>query len=241
MNLQNLVNYCRDFDLPDPFSEAIVPYPLNHDTCISAIMIRCGLLTPVFNDPDTFRNATTQWFAQKQWTFAHLIKIIEAEYNPVENVFEEREEITNNGSKDIHTGGFKDKDSGNDKLSMSGTDRRDIVHGGTDTTTNEISAFNSTSYQADNKSSTTNGHTVDDDITYGKYEDTTYGKETKRTYENDTLSRTENGKLTMKRHGNIGITSADELINQELELLRHFDVYGFIAEQFEKDNMIMIY
>lgn len=225
MNLQNLVDYCKDFDLPDPFSGAYVPDPLDVDVCVSAIMVRCGLLTPIFGDPKTMTNNISLWFIRKQWTFEHLIKIIQAEYDPIENVFEERTETTTYGKTDTRTGGYKDTEGGKDQ--------RDITNSGTDTTTNTISAFNSNTYQPDNQSATLHGHAVDDDITFGHT--------TEREYKSDKNTQGGKDELSVKRHGNVGITSADELINQELELLRHFDIYGYIAELFEKDNMIMIY
>lgn len=241
MNLQNLVDYCEEFDLPGIFSGATVPEPLNIDTCISAIMVRCGLLTPVYNDPDTFRDVTTLWFTRKQWTFEHLIEVIKAKYSPIENVDEVREEITTYDSKDTHTGGYTDTGSGSDNVEESGTDERDISNSGTDTTTNTVSAFNSSGYQADNKSETEHGHTVDDDITYGKNTETTYGKTIEHTYNDDTIAKTGIDKFEVKRHGNIGVTSNVKLIEEELSLLRHFDIYGYIAELFEAENMLLIY
>lgn len=305
MNLQNLVDYCEEMGLPSPFAGAVVPAPLNVDTCISAIMVRCGLLTPCYNDPDTFRNITTIWFERKQWTFEHLINVIQAEYSPIENVFEDRTETTEYGHNSTRTGSHKDTEGGKDTISnsgtdtvaesgtetvaasgtdtvtasgtdtvaLSGTDERDITNSGTDTTTNTISAFNSSTYQPDNKSELSHGHSVDDDITYGKSEDTTYGKSEDTTYgrsdettfgksvdtthghQQDTtyghnvdhvynnLKDQEGGKdiLSVKRHGNIGVTTSQQLINEELELLRHFDIYGYIADIFENENMLMIY
>lgn len=241
MNLQNLVDYCRDFDLPDPFSGATVPAPLNLDATISAIMVRCGLLTPVFSDPATFTNVVTQWFYQKQWTFEHIINIIKAEYSPIENVAEWRNEKTKYGHTNTKTGGFKDTNGGKDTVKDSGKDERDISNSGTDTTTNTVSAFNSSTYQPDNESKTLHGHKVDDDLTYGKQTDTTHGHTLERVYnsEKDTESGTD--EFIVSRHGNIGTTTNFQLIDGELELLRKFDAYGFIAELFEKDNMIMIY
>ena len=225
MNLQNLVDYCRDFGLPDPFSGASVPAPLDVETVKSAIMVRCGLLTPVFNDPETCTASFTQWFIEKQWTFEHLIAIVQAEYDPIENVFEERTETTEHGHTETRTGGYKDTDGGKDE--------RDLSNSGTDTTTNTISAYNSSSYQPDNESKMLHGHKVDDDVTYGKT--------TEREYKNDKMTHGGKDVFTVKRHGNVGITSADELIEQELKLLKHFDIYKYIAELFENDNMIMIY
>lgn len=241
MNLQNLVNFCQGAGLPDPFSGATVPEPLNLDTVKSAIMVRCGLLTPVYGEPDVFTNLVTHWFETKQWTFEHLINIIQAEYSPIENVFEERTETTTFGHTNTKTGGFKDTNGGKDTVKDSGTDQRDISNSGTDTTTNLISAFNSTNYQADNKTDVLHGHKIDDDLTHGKQTDTTHGHTLERVYNSE--KDTEGGKdeLSVSRHGNIGVTSADQLIEQELELLRHFDIYSFIAKLFEEDNMIMIY
>lgn len=257
MNLQNLVDYCDEFGLPSPFAGATVPAPLDVTSCINAIMVRCGLLTPCYNDPDTFRNITTIWFERKQWTFEHLIQIIQAEYSPIDNVFEERTDTTEYGHTNTKTGGFKDtnggkdtvENSGKDVTAFTGTDQRDIANTGTDTTTNTISAMNSSSYQPDNESALLHGHSVDDDITYGKTETLTNGKKTDTTH-GHTLERvynsekdTQGGKdvVTMKRHGNVGTVSVDKLINEELELLRHFDIYGYIAELFEDENMLMIY
>ena len=204
-------------------------------------MVRCGLLTPVFNDPETFTNVTTVWFAKNQWTFEHLINIVEAEYSPIENVFEERTEETEFGHNNVKTGGFKDTNAGKDNVQNSGTDERDISNSGTDTTTNTISAFNSSTYQPDNESKTTHGHKIDDDLKHGLKTETTHGHTLERVYNSEKDQEGGKDVLTVKRHGNIGVTSADQLIEQELNLLRHFDIYGFIAELFEKDNMIMIY
>lgn len=225
MNLQNLVDYCRDFGLPDPFSGASVPAPLDVETVKSAIMVRCGLLTPVFNDPATCTASFTQWFTEKQWTFEHLIAIVQAEYDPIENVFEERTETTEHGHTETRSGGYKDTEGGKDQ--------RDITNSGTDTITNTISAMNASTYQPDNQSSTLHGHTVDDDVTYGRTNE--------RVYNSDKMTHGGKDVFTVKRHGNIGVTSADELIEQELKLLKHFDIYKYIAELFENDNMIMIY
>ena len=241
MNLQNLINYCRDFGLPDPFSGASVPAPLNIDTVKSAIMVRCGLQTPVYSDPVTCTNMITQWFTEKQWTFEHLINIIQAEYSPIENVNELRNEKTKYGHNTTKTGSYKDTEGGKDTVALSGTDQRDITNSGTDTTTNTISAFNSSTYQPDNQSSTLHGHAVDDDITYGKSEDTTFGHTNERAYTN--LKDQEGGtdELIVSRHGNIGVTTNQHMIEEELALLKHFDIYRYIAELFEDENMIMLY
>ena len=215
--------------------------------------------------------------------------MIQAEYSPIENVFEDRTETTEYGHNSTRTGSHKDTEAGKDTISnsgtdtvaesgtesvqlsgkdtvaASGTDQRDISNSGTDTTENTISAFDSGTYQPDNKSELTHGLSVDDDTTYGKQEDTTYGRKDTTTFGKSTgtthghtqdttyghnidhvynnLKDQEGGKdtLTIKRHGNVGTISTSQLITGELELLRHFDIYGYIADLFEDENMLMIY
>ena len=91
--------------------------------------------------------------------------------------------------------------------------------------------------------------TTDDDITYGKSTDTTYGKSEDTTYGHNIEREYKNEKdqeggideVITSRHGNVGTVSVEKLINEELDLLSHFDVYSWIAGQFENDNMIMLY
>ena len=253
MTLQNLVDFCQGAGLPDPFSGATVPAPLDVNTVKSAIMVRCGLLTPLYGEPETFTNLVTQWFTVKQWTFEHLIKIIQAEYSPIENVSELRNEKTKYGHNSTKTGGYKDTEAGKDTEAHSGTDTEahsgtdSTAHTGTDTTTNEISAFDSTGYQADNKSSLGYGHNIglthgeSIGTTHGESIDTTYGHNVTRVYNSEKDQEGGVDEHIVSRHGNIGVTTNQRMIEEELELLRHFDIYTYIAELFENDNMLMIY
>lgn len=215
MNLKNLYDYAKNNKI-DLFSGVVAPAPLNIETLKSAIMIRCGLLTPVYNDPETFIAATTYWFTSKQWTFQHLINIVNAEYSPIENVDRYDDTETKHSGSDSKQGGYKNTESGRDSNIVDETD------------TNNISAFNSNAFQPDNQNiiSRTNHTDYSHVLDSRNDETTTYGA---------------NEKFTQHLHGNIGVTSNQQLINQELELLSKFDIYKYIAEEFEKDNFIMVY
>ena len=330
MNLQNLIDYCRDFGLPDPLSGVSVPSPLNADTVKSAIMVRCGLQTPLYGDPATFTNFTTHWFNTHQWTFEHLINIIQAEYSPIENVFENRKETTTYGGVELHSGGYKDAASGKDTTTHSEHDytertfndyhdatertfndyhdatertyddyhekterthddyKETMKMSGSHVTEEQVSAFNSSSYQNSTKTAETFGVDIagtsnpredeksitgsykddrtetgsykDDRTETGSYkddrsetgsykDDTVYGhkitldngKTLTRTYQDDRVDHKGKDTFEVFRHGNIGVTTNQKMIEEELELLRHFDIYGYIAELFETDNMLMIY
>ena len=173
--------------------------------------------------------------------------------------------------RDIEESGTDQRDlqeSGTDQreIQNSGTDGREIQESGDTTTTREISAYNSAAYQADNKETVDHGKRTEDDLTYGKVtnDDVTYGKKTddditygkktdddvtygKQTQDNViyghkiTDEKTGSSTYTEHTHGNIGVTTNQEMIRQELELLEAFDVYDWIAAKMEKELFLQVY
>lgn len=268
MNFQNQIDYLQRFRNEDIMSGVEVPAPLQVETLKTQIVFRCGLLEPVYSEPEIMQAAIAQFFKREQWNITHLINIILAEYSPIENTDRYSEHTNNtNGTRTVtQSGSSTDQHSGKDQRdiehsgtderdeSHSGTDERDESHSGTDGTTNTVSAFNSSSYQPDSKSDLLHGekidddlsygHKIDDDITYGHKidDDTTYGH--KIEHSDDRSTKDENSgsdSYTEHTHGNIGVTTNQELIRQELELLRHFDVYDWIAAKLENELFIQVY
>lgn len=196
MNLQNQIDYLQGLGLGDMFDNCSVPAGLDMQRVRGAIVMRCGLLWPLFSQPETQREATQQFFYENQWNFEHIVKVIRAEYSPIENVFEER----------------------NTAATGTDTDTLTITKGTVDTTINEISAENASAYQPDRK------------IT-----DQTIGTDTHVTQKQG--DRGEN----MARHGNVGVTTSQFLIESELNLLKRFNPYRFIADLYEKELTLGIY
>lgn len=187
VTLQNVVDYLQTEER-DLFEGCTVPEPIDIDLVKSYIMLRCGLLSPVYPEPELMKLQVKMWFDKEQWEFSHLVKILLAEYDIIDNVTE----WTN--TSELHSGTDKRKLGGNDRFShgethtlsgtdtlthgekhtMSGTDT--LTHGekhtlsGTDTnndttsTTHTVSAYNSAGYQADSKDEN------------GGYTNTQYGK-----------------------------------------------------------------
>lgn len=331
MNLQNLIDY-YEWQNMDLWEGCSVPAPFSMNIVKDTIMSRCGLLTPIYGDPDVFKQLTQMWFYKNQWNFEHLAKVYNASYSPIENVYE------SDHWTEGHTGTDKRAFSGVDKNTLSGEDK--FIHGethtlsgndtltygethtesGSDTfthgethtlsgndtlthgekhvlsgsdnenntraTEHTVSAYNSGTYQADSKDvnsgdiKTTYGKTDtasgDDKTTYGKKDtasgiDTTgYGKvdaasgtDTTGYGKVDTASGTDTtdyGKIDQMtygkkddfthghlvtynrlRHGNIGVTTNDELILEELSMLEKFNPYDWIAAKFERENFLQVY
>lgn len=260
MNLINLIDLCKVYDLPDPLSGISLPAPLDADACRSAILIRCGMLEPVYYEPEVFTQIFASWFAMRSWNFKHLLAVIEAEYSPIENTdrYSEHKIARNDSGSVHHSGNDITRLSGNDitaatgtdSTAATGTDTETRTPNTTETRTDEISAENAATYQADSKHTTTeNGtettamqHGKTDTTTYGKTDTTTYGK-TETIEHGLTEKRTGEGgeTYTEHTHGNIGVTSNVTLINEELDLIRRFNVYEWIAERIEEDFFVQVY
>lgn len=244
MNLQNLIDYCREMGEPDILSGVLLPGPLDNEKCKSAIVMRCGMLTPVYGEPAVLRDMIKNWFSARQWNFEHLIKVIQAEYSPIENTDKYSEHsIKRDGSNTVSTSGSDTtRLSGSDRTASSGTDTRTRTPNLTNTITNEISAENASTYQPDNKTTATDTGTETDALQHGKTDTITYGKTDTTTYGKSETAKNDGTEQYIEHtHGNIGVTTNTTLINEELSLLRRFNAYDWIAERIEEQFFIMLY
>lgn len=211
MNLQNQLDF-----LPSLLDGVVVPAGIDPDIMKSEIMLQCGLLTPLYSEPETMKAAITQWFASRSWTFEHLLNIVKSEYSPIEN-YDRNEDWTEttDSKRDIE-----------EKLSDSDTTERSVD--GDLTTEQEVSPYNSSSYVDSQKSTVTDGQTITTETTYGR-----------KTTTDDDLDETKTRKG--RTHGNIGVTTNQQMIEQEIALLEKFNIYKWIAKQFCADLMLLLY
>lgn len=89
---------------------------------------------------------------------------------------------------------------------------------------NKVSAFNISTYQPDSENSGSN-HTVG---------------ETERVYNNEAEKEVGETSHRGHIHGNIGVTTNQQMIEAELKL-REFDIYEYIAEKFEDTFLVQVY
>lgn len=235
MTLQNQLDY-----LPSLLDGVVVPAGIDTNILKSQIMLECGLLTPLYSEPATMKAAIAQWFAARTWTFDHLLKIVNAEYSPIENYDRnEHWEKEIDSWRDI-TEQLSGKDQRDFDSTLSNSDTTERSVDGDLTTEQEVSPYNSSSYIDSQKSTVTDGQTITTETTYGRKDtqndDITYGK---KTTTDDDLDHNE--EYTGRTHGNIGVTTNQQMIEQELDLLAKFNIYSWIAKQFCADLMLLLY
>lgn len=206
--------------------------PLDRDTVINTIIMRCGLNYPNFADPAVMASAITVWSAKNQYTFEHIAKIYKAEYSPIEN-YDRYEDMETNRDRTM------DDTTKNTGTKTEGVNsNRTTSHSGTDTTTDtaETSAYDSNIYQPTDKTTSSLQH--GESVTDG-------GNSTKTTTNNLTNDKdvTENEKTTQNNHirGNIGVTTATAMMSEEYEFIGKFNPYDFIAGLFEDQLTLFVY
>lgn len=219
MNFQNLLDYCKYVEI-DVFEDCTVPEPFDIELVKNNIMKRCGLLRPIYAEPEVFQALCKMWFDSNQWNFEHLAKIVEAEYSPIENVYESDHQKTEHSGTDERVLG------GTDSETLSGTDS--VTDGSA--TEHTVAGYNSGNYSPSSKDQ----NSGDIDTNYGKKTDFDYGK-------TDDFTHGHIEEFTRLRHGNIGVTTNNQLITEEYEMLEKFNPYDWIAAKFERENFLQLY
>lgn len=206
--------------------------PLDRDTMINDILMRCGLNYPNFADPYVMKSAIAVWSAKNQYTFEHVAKIYEADYSPIEN-YDRYEDMNTD-----RTRGMSDDTESNSTKNENIISNRNTSHTGTDSTTdtNTVSAYDSSTYQPETQTTSDleHGENIADNGSSNK--STTSNSKTEKD-----VTENENTKQTNHIRGNIGVMTATAMQEAEYELLGKFNPYSFISGLFENDLTLFVY
>lgn len=215
MNFQNQIDF-----LPEMLNDLPIPDRLDPDILRSEIVLECGLLKPLYSEPKIMQTAIRQWFRSREWTFDKLIDIVEAKYSPIENTdrYEEmsRDENLKRTEKE-KTGRDQTRDLDRDLTVNDSVEVRND-------TEDKVSAYNTDSYSE--SSQRTGADTTDG----SRDENESIDETVKETHDRDASENADTKeKLLRHVHGNIGVTSNVQLINEQLGLLQEFNIYSWIA------------
>ena len=280
---------------PTLFDGFTLPEGLNKSYTVDEIIKRSGDLFPYHQQPDYLKHNISNWFNRNYFQFKRMIDALMEEYSPIENYdrYEDLKYIPGIKRKETHSGKDIETHSGDDTTAHSGTDKEihsgddTTAHSGTDnethsgddvrhidsmpgsisTTTNEVSAYDSSIYSPHDKSTVIGSGTdqSDDTFTHGESVDTVHNEQIKTTHgesvdmiHGEQIKTTHGESITDEHghiitnevegtdqninhvHGNIGVKTAESMIVEELEL-RKFDIYNDIARRFEKEFLIQVY
>ncbi|MBO7734351.1 MAG: hypothetical protein J6S67_17435 [Methanobrevibacter sp.] len=245
-----------------------LPPQFNKQIMIDELIHMCGDLYPYIQQPNFLKRNIHNWFLRNYENFERMASAFYSEYNPIENYnryehWKDVPDLTVVTDVDKRTTTDTETDTTNDNvttydLSTQTTDDKTTTNNlktetKNDNTEEQTSAFDSSSYQP--KSKTLHGSEVDNTGTVvedGESTQTTTGtltddgESTQRT----TGSMLDTGNTTQKTngntehdgriHGNIGVTTNQQMINAELEL-RENDLYSIIRSKFEDEFIVRVY
>ena len=196
------------------FSEFEVPDGLNKQIAIDTICMRSRELEVLYPDVDFFKIRIGMWSRKNQYNWKKLYDTTLLEYNPIEN-YDRMEDWTDT---DTETG----TNSRNNDITN--TINQETVHTGSITEQN--TAFNSG--LADHAKEISDN----DNITTGSGSTTENESGTSKR----DLTHTRKGRT----HGNIGVTTSQQMIQSEREVSL-FNIYDIIAESFVDNFCLMVY
>lgn len=262
---------------PTLFDGLTVPEQLDKEVLVGNILMRSGDFETLYGSIPFMKNAIGLWSAKWQDTFERWCEAMTAEYNPLEN-YDRNEEwddkntgdqtIVKSGNetfgksgseKNVRTGDETHVGSGNETNAFSGSESD--TAGGGNTTTNEVSAFDSSTLVTHDKATfnTTQSNThaftdrvdthtlnnLQDKLTYGNVTDeqSFTNRLDTTTYNNVQDKRTDNLNLNHKGrvHGNIGVTTSQQMLESEMVLRLKWNLYNQITDLFLTEFVLPIY
>ena len=236
MRLSVLGLYKADSGL---FSEMVYPSGFTADekqTTVGNILAECAELECLFADPDTMKTMIGLWSKLNISVWERIFTASQLEYNPIENYNRTELETISDDRTDTHSGNDVNTLSGTDTETTSGSNTQ--TNAGTDTQTNSITSYDSNTQYVHDKSELQHGHTVTDNgsgsasTSYGKTETLTHGEQI-----------VHEGDITRNNHtsGNIGVTTSQQMLEQEIEVSAKLNVIKMIVESFKERFCLLVY
>ena len=214
ITLIGMNNYMESMN-DDLFKYLTLPTGINKQTLVNNILLRGGEFESLYGDPYFLQNMIGVWSEKWQRTFIKWMKALSINYDPLYNY--DRHEIY----KDIRT---ENENTGRIE-NVTAVDSS--VSSGSGTTTNEVSAYDSSSYSPHDQSTSSSSGTNDSTA------NTHVQGDNKRKLD-ETVSH------DAHLYGNIGVTTSQQMLKDELEV-NEWNVYEHITDLFLNEFSIYVY
>ena len=290
VTLLGLETYLHDYD-KSIFDDLTFPDGINKEDTVNSILLEAGEFEPLYAEPYFLRSAISLWGRKHYRTFQKWIDALSIEYAPLENYdrnesWWDHSKTDNDNTRtldhqDKRTLDTQDKRTldTESKLTLDTENKRTLdtqdketrdtsdenVFDKTTTTENEVSAFDSSSYQPSEKTTvdedgtvTVNGTGTDTFNHTGTDTLNNSGTETTDNTGTDTLDHSgtdtvdysgtikDENDVTVqsshggRTHGNIGVTTSQQMLQAELDISR-WNIIQQITDLFVTEFCIMVY
>lgn len=193
------------------FDNLTLPEGIDKDKLIDNILLESGERSVIYSDPEFLKAAIGIWSRTYQETFERWIRALSIEYDPLEN-YDRREEWTDDST---HSGSTQ----------TSTTDSQTTGQTSSGTETGSRVAYPDNAWHDTQK-------TVDSGSLNINVSGTGSGTGTE--------SATDSAEHEGRVHGNIGVTTSQQMLSSELEL-GYWNIICKITDLFIENFIIMIY
>lgn len=205
------------------FSDMVYPSGFSDDdkqTVVGNILAECAELEVLYPDFDTMKGLIRLWSKLNISVWQRIFTASRLEYNPIENYNRTELETISDDHSDTHSG------IDSTSSSMSNTE----TNSGTDTNTNSVTSYDSNSLYVHDNSSFLHGHVVSDSSSGST--SLTHGEKI-----------VHDGDITRNNHtsGNIGVTTSQQMLEQEIEVAAKLNVINMIVESFKNRFCLLVY
>ena len=205
------------------FSDMIYPSGFSDDdkqTVVGNILAECAELEVLYPDFDTMKGLIRLWSKLNISVWQRIFTASQLEYNPIENYNRTELETIADDHSDTHSG------IDSTSSSMSNTE----TNSGTDTNTNSVTSYDANSPYVHDTSSLLHGHVVSDSSSGST--SLTHGEKI-----------VHDGDITRNNHtsGNIGVTTSQQMLEQEIEIAAKLNVINMIVESFKNRFCLLVY
>lgn len=231
LTLIGMYNY--DSDL---FRLLSLPDGMDKDLFVNCLLMRYGENPVIFPTVQFFKSAVEVWSAKWYDSLERMLEAVTEDYNPLHN-YDRHETYT-----DTETGSTTGTSTGTNTgtIADQGSEESEYV---TDTDTtgteeNTISAENVSTYQPDNKRE--DSGTLDSTVT-GQVSKGNTRTENRSDSRKENVSNRTNLEHTAHLYGNIGVTTSQQMLLEEIKLRKDLSIYDVAAELFYREFCLYVY
>ena len=190
---------------------------LNRTLLNNQILIKLGVLHPLYNDSEMMKFAIDNWFDEADPIIKKLMDLKEGydDLDPFENV--NWEELYGGTRNDVNV----------DNVTRSRSETRDTASEDEDEIVNTVSAYDSSEYQPQNKSNEERASSSSTDITEGE----TVG---------DAFRGDRTEKHNLRHRGKEGVENYTTMLN-DARGAAQFDIYDWILDRLERAVCLGVY
>ena len=203
----------ENIDLFDAFKS--LPEGIDKETLVNLILTEGGEFEPLYADANMMKGQIELFVSQHMRTFTKWVKALAIEYNPLEN-YDRTEDWTDvNHNIESSTGNIKNNSNGNSSSNN------------TDNTNNSVSAFDNNIMSPHDSSITSSNSSANSSVSSSSNSITNGSSDGNSTH-------------TGRTHGNIGVTTSQQMLQSELDIAR-FNIYQHICDLFIDELLLAVY